>query len=82
LLAEQIGVTRCPVLYLVPDRISPLLWSLLASPKVLLPADLVARLSDPELDALIAHELAHLRRRDHWVRYLEVLPASSSGGAR
>jgi len=30
-------------------------------------------LSDEELDALLVHELAHVRRRDHWLRIVEIL---------
>jgi len=29
--------------------------------------------SDDSLDGLIVHELAHVRRRDHWVGWLELL---------
>src|SRR5205085_2360482 len=41
-------------------------------PRVLLPAALWARLSEAQRDALLLHELAHLRRGDHWVRRLEL----------
>jgi beta-lactamase regulating signal transducer with metallopeptidase domain len=34
-------------------------------PVVLLPAGLMARLSDPERDSILAHELGHLRRGDN-----------------
>ena len=36
------------------------------------PLGLLPELDDEELDALLAHELAHVRRRDHWVRFLEI----------
>jgi hypothetical protein len=39
---------------------------------LLLPHGLWDRLDDDQRDTLIAHELAHLRRRDHWVRLVEV----------
>jgi hypothetical protein len=38
-----------------------------------LPAALWERLAPDQQDTLLAHELAHLRRRDHWVRRLELL---------
>jgi TonB family protein len=34
------------------------------SPTVLLPADFLSRLSDAEIDAVFAHEIAHIRRGD------------------
>ena len=43
--------------------------------QLLLPADLLRRLDPAELQALLVHELAHQRRRDHWVRRFELLVA-------
>src|SRR5205085_5012588 len=31
------------------------------------------RLDPPQQSALLVHELAHLYRRDHWVRWLEII---------
>ncbi|MGH7171701.1 MAG: M56 family metallopeptidase, partial [Gemmataceae bacterium] len=56
---------------LLPGRIAPMLWSIGAPPRLLLPAELLGVLSEEQLDTLLVHELAHLRRRDHWVRVLE-----------
>jgi RND family efflux transporter MFP subunit len=49
-----------------------MLWALSAAPRLILPAELWARLGEAQQDAVLAHELAHLRRRDHWVRWLEL----------
>jgi beta-lactamase regulating signal transducer with metallopeptidase domain len=70
-LAARIGV-RCPTLRLVDGRVPPMLWSRIGRPEILLPRALLEGLSAAERDALIAHELSHLRRRDHWVRWLEL----------
>lgn len=37
------------------------------SPRILIPAGLIERLSPPELEQIILHELGHLRRRDDWI---------------
>jgi beta-lactamase regulating signal transducer with metallopeptidase domain len=71
-LAAGLGLRRPPPLLLVPARIPPMLWPDRAGPRLLLPCDLLPDLSGAELDALLAHELAHVRRRDHWVRLVEV----------
>ncbi len=71
-LAQRLGVSRVPPLLLVPARVSPMLWSAPSGPRLLLPLALLPELDDEELDALLAHELAHVRRRDHWVRFLEI----------
>jgi hypothetical protein len=42
-------------------------------PVVLLPKSLIENLTGDERRVLLLHELAHLRRRDHWVRWLELI---------
>ena len=71
-LAERMGLPCCPGVWLVSVRISPLLWAFLGEPRLLVPASLLERLTEDQWDTLLAHELAHLRRRDHWVRILEL----------
>jgi RND family efflux transporter MFP subunit len=70
-MAELLGLRRCPAVELIPARIPPMLWALAGRPRLLLPDELWRRLSDMQKDAVLAHELAHLKRRDHWVRRLE-----------
>jgi beta-lactamase regulating signal transducer with metallopeptidase domain len=72
-LAARLGLARCPGIWLVPGQLSPMLWAIGGTPRVFLPAGLLGRLGLAQQDALLAHELAHLRRRDHWVRGLEML---------
>ena len=75
-MALHVGLRRCPELLLLPARISPMLCMLGGRTLLLLPRDLVATLGDAELDALLTHELAHAKRRDHWVRVLELVAFS------
>jgi beta-lactamase regulating signal transducer with metallopeptidase domain len=75
-LAGRLGLQRPPEVSLVQAPISPLVWGLTSRPRVLLPAVLWQRLSEPQRESLLVHELAHLRRRDHWVRILELLVIS------
>jgi beta-lactamase regulating signal transducer with metallopeptidase domain len=70
-LAHSLGLKRCPRVRLLPGRIAPMLWAIGGPSRLLVPADLLNMLSDEQLDTLLLHELAHLRRRDHWVRILE-----------
>lgn len=51
----------------------PLLLWFVGSPTVLLPRHVVDQLDVLELRGILAHEVAHLVRRDHWVRWLEVV---------
>jgi beta-lactamase regulating signal transducer with metallopeptidase domain len=75
-LAARLGLRRAPPVLLVPARIPPMLWPHPDGPRLLLPAALLPGLRDDELDALLAHELAHVRRRDHWVRLVEIAATS------
>jgi beta-lactamase regulating signal transducer with metallopeptidase domain len=40
------------------------------TPAILLPARALERMSQPEIEAMLAHELAHLRRWDRWTKAL------------
>jgi beta-lactamase regulating signal transducer with metallopeptidase domain len=70
-LSRRLGLSRCPRVDLLPGRIAPMLWAVGGAPRLLVPANLLTALSVEQLDTLFVHELAHLRRRDHWVRALE-----------
>jgi beta-lactamase regulating signal transducer with metallopeptidase domain len=71
LLAARLGLARCPIVWLVPGRVSPLLWALGRNLSLVVPEDLLDRLGPEQRAGLFMHELAHARRRDHWVRWLE-----------
>ncbi len=71
-LARRLGVRRLPRLLLLPVRITPAVWSLCGRPRILLPAQLAAEMDPAQLETILAHELAHIRRGDHLVRILEL----------
>jgi beta-lactamase regulating signal transducer with metallopeptidase domain len=70
-IGQWLGV-RVPELLVVPDLGTPLLWCL-GRPKLLLPATLVKSLDLERWRGILTHELAHLRRGDHWVSRLELV---------
>src|SRR5688572_385127 len=73
-LASRIGLYRLPRVLVVDEAISPMLWFVGGAPRLILPRMLLERMTAHQRGGVIAHELAHLKRRDHWVRLLE-LPA-------
>jgi len=73
LLAECLGLMSIPKILLVPGAVSPMIWPIGLRPRLLVPHGLLDRLTFEQRDTLLVHELAHLRRRDHWVRALELI---------
>jgi beta-lactamase regulating signal transducer with metallopeptidase domain len=72
-LAHELGLKIPPVVWLVPGTISPMLWAIGRAPRLLFPKKLLDHLDQEQQAALLVHELAHLKRRDHWVRFLELV---------
>jgi beta-lactamase regulating signal transducer with metallopeptidase domain len=70
-LAKALGIARPPEVMTATGIGSPMLWGWGRGAVVLFPRDLLARLAPEARDTLLAHELAHFLRRDHWVRVLE-----------
>src|SRR5262249_853749 len=72
-LAERLGLARCPPVWFIPGRVSPMLWAMGTKACLVVPADLLNCLQPEQRASLLVHELAHARRRDHWVRWLELV---------
>ena len=69
----RLGLGQCPELLLIPGVVSPMIWAFGRQARLLLPRDLLGHLDREQLATLLTHELAHLRRKDHWVRLLELV---------
>ena len=72
-LARMLGLRRCPDVLVVDACLPPFLWTFFGRAVIVLPSPLLDKLSFSEQKAILAHELAHLKRRDHWVRWLELV---------
>jgi beta-lactamase regulating signal transducer with metallopeptidase domain len=71
--AGRLGVRHVPDIRYAEGVETPLLWCAGRRPTIVLPKRLVCRLDDECAALILAHELAHLRRRDHWVRLVELI---------
>jgi beta-lactamase regulating signal transducer with metallopeptidase domain len=71
-IAKRFGMRRTPPIRMLPVCISPLVWSLGVRTRVLLPSALFEQLNPAAQEAILAHELAHVQRKDHWIRLLEM----------
>jgi len=74
-LAKSLGVQAPPETVMLDARVSPMVWCG-RRPTLVLPTRLWAQLDRTARRAILCHELAHIRRRDHWVRWIEMLVSS------
>jgi beta-lactamase regulating signal transducer with metallopeptidase domain len=72
LVASKMRLRRAPQVRTFDGTMTPLLWAGFGRPVLLLPICLVTRIDAERRLTLIAHELAHFRRGDHFVRWLEI----------
>jgi hypothetical protein len=72
-VARRIGLATCPRLRVIAGHFGPFVTPGLGSPTVVLPSRFLEELNPLELTTVLAHELAHVRRRDHWCRAIETL---------
>jgi beta-lactamase regulating signal transducer with metallopeptidase domain len=71
-LAASIGVRRRIAVIVTPAIVSPATIGWI-KPVILLPPVLITGLSSAQLEAIIAHELAHIRRHDYAVNLLQMV---------
>src|SRR5262249_8085837 len=71
--AGKLGVRRVPDVRYAQCVEVPLLWCVGRRPTILLPMRLFRQFDEQQAALILAHELAHLRRRDHWVRFVEMI---------
>lgn len=72
-VAAKVGVARVPEVRYVDCMDVPLVWCAGWRPVIVLPMGLFRQLDDQQAAMILAHELAHVRRRDHWVRTVELV---------
>ncbi|HEX4143047.1 MAG TPA: M56 family metallopeptidase [Pirellulales bacterium] len=72
-LAARLDLCAWPSVRLAEGAISPLLWAMGGRAVIVMPRALAESLGPRGARALLAHELAHYYRRDHWMRWFEML---------
>jgi len=65
-LAPEFRLRTIPDLINVDSPIAPFVWAGPRQPVVVLSQQLIQSLDDGQLEFVLAHELAHLKRCDHW----------------
>ncbi len=69
-VAESFHEVRPPRVLVVNAQVTPMLWGTLRHPVIVLPRALIESLNDEQVRSIVAHELAHFVRRDHWTNTL------------
>jgi hypothetical protein len=70
-IAETFRLRRIPRVLVTKGQIPPVLLGIGKRSCMVLPLGLLEKLDQTQRGTLLAHELAHLRRHDHWIRWLE-----------
>ncbi len=73
LFAKRLGMRRCPSIRVLDAHVPPLVFAGWRSLLLLVPARLLRELDREQRHAVLVHELAHIRRRDHLMRWFEII---------
>jgi len=72
-IARQLELNRIPMIHTTSARLSPLVWWAGGKVRIVIPTALLEKMDAHQSKWILAHELAHVRRRDYLVRWLEWL---------
>jgi len=72
-IGQRLGLEAAPTIHTAAARISPMVWWVGGRVRIVIPEALRRVMAPGQLRWIIAHELVHVRRRDHLVRWLEWL---------
>ncbi len=76
-VAATLGLVKTPQISVLPANISPFVWWLGGRPQIFLSQVAMEQLQPAELRLVLAHEMVHIKRFDHCVRWLEWLAAAA-----
>lgn len=71
--AKRLGMRNCPSIRVLDAHVPPFVCAGWRSLFLLVPARLLRELNREQLHAVLVHELAHIRRRDHLLRWFEII---------
>ena len=75
-VAATLGLQKMPRIAVLPANISPFVWWVGGKPQIFLSQLAIDQLQPTELRMVLAHEMVHIRRFDHCVRWLEWFSAA------
>lgn len=72
-IAGRLGLGTLPTIYTTSAHFSPMVWWIGGRVRIVIPAILLDQMKTGQLQWILAHELAHVCRRDYLVRWIEWL---------
>jgi polyhydroxyalkanoate synthesis regulator phasin len=72
-IARRLGLATAPTIRTVAAHLSPMVWWTGGPVRIVIPRTLLDEMKVQDWQWIVAHELAHVRRRDYLVRWVEWL---------
>ncbi|MBI9015711.1 MAG: hypothetical protein JEZ07_00485 [Phycisphaerae bacterium] len=72
-ISQRLKLKNTPLIYTIQAHLSPMVWWAGNKVKIIIPIALLEKLDSQQQELIMAHELAHVYRRDYMVRWLEWL---------
>ncbi len=72
-VAKQLGVRKHPNVVVTSANVAPFVWWMAGRAIIVVSEQAIGQLTEDDLRFVITHEMAHIKRRDHWFRWLEWL---------
>jgi len=72
-MARRLGLNTIPTVCTTSARIAPMVWWTGGKVRIVIPTALLDQMDAQQSQWILGHELAHVRRRDYLVRWLEWL---------
>ena len=70
-IAIRLGLCRRPNILLTSAKVGPFVWWMGARSVIVLSEHAVEELSQDDLRFVVTHEMVHIKRCDHWFRWIE-----------
>ncbi len=76
-VAQKLSLRSTPMVYTTTARLSPMVWWIGSRVRIIIPDAFAGTAGTEQLRWILGHELAHVRRRDYLVRWIEWLACVS-----
>ena len=70
-ITQLMGITKPLEVVEIDNAVTPLVWWTGGTPKIYISEKILKQLSQEQRQHVLAHELAHIKRGDHWLRWVE-----------